>query len=208
MALTTTIGSASADSYASVAEADVYMAARGNLQLNAQSAEWSGLITAEKEIRLRLAASLLDSLTFRGIKATKAQALSFPRLFRGDDLWPKDDLGNLSDAYEYRYEDWDEITDTADAYGYTLPTIPQAIKDAQVETAFQVIHSTLAGMTPGESASGDVESITIGKLSISLGGGSSAGGNSSLFRSESLSAQTLIMLLLRPYVAKVRGFVV
>jgi F0F1-type ATP synthase membrane subunit c/vacuolar-type H+-ATPase subunit K len=67
----------------------------------------------------------------------------------------------------------------------------------------------LSNMSPAESAAGDATSLTIGKLSVSLGsGGSSSSGASSVFRSESLDSQVLIMMLLRPYITRVRGFVV
>jgi len=210
MTLTVTAGSTSADSYATVAEADAYMTARGGFQTGTLPAEWTALSTAQKEMRLRLAASLMDSLMFRGIKATRAQSLAFPRLFRGDDLWPEDVNGNPSDALADQYDDWTAITEAATDEDVDLPTVPQAVKDAQVETAFQVIHLMLSKQDAAESAVQEAGSLTIGKLSINLGSSSnsSAEGVSSIFRSGSFDSQVLILMLLRPYITRVRGAVI
>ena len=66
-------GSASADSYASLVEADAYHAARGN-------ASWAGLADPVKEQALRQAAQYVDTIQrYKGFRLTQAQALEFPR---------------------------------------------------------------------------------------------------------------------------------
>lgn len=74
MSLTTTVGSASADSYASVAEADAYHAARLFVQA------WTGADTTTKEAALKMAARLLDvSFVWTGTAVDGTQALCWPR---------------------------------------------------------------------------------------------------------------------------------
>lgn len=63
-----------AESYVTVAEADTYLAARGN------PATWSALDTAAKEAALRIATQYLEtSFKFRGHLILPTQPLSFPR---------------------------------------------------------------------------------------------------------------------------------
>ena len=69
-----TAGSATANSYATVAEADAYLAVRGD------TSTWTALTTGQKENKLQWAAIILDTLTFRGTKSTSAQALEWPRI--------------------------------------------------------------------------------------------------------------------------------
>jgi len=76
MALVTTPGSASADSYVSLDEADAYFAARFG------SDAWNDLSEADQEKALRQATRELDRSRFRGQKRTHAQALEFPRYYR------------------------------------------------------------------------------------------------------------------------------
>lgn len=68
-------GLANAESYASVAEADAYLAAVGN-------AVWGPLITADKETALRRATRYMQGEyggRWLGLKATVTQALDHPR---------------------------------------------------------------------------------------------------------------------------------
>lgn len=73
MALDTTIGGASADSYSTVVEADTYHSLMGN-------AAWALLADAVKESSLRVAAQYIDTTyQFIGDKYTATQALEWPR---------------------------------------------------------------------------------------------------------------------------------
>ena len=74
MALVTTPGAANADSYASVAEADAYHAARPF------SDTWTAATTAVKESALLQACILLDScFVWTGVAVDGVQALCWPR---------------------------------------------------------------------------------------------------------------------------------
>lgn len=73
MALDTTIGGSTADSYVTVAEADTYHANFGNT-------DWATISTTQlKEVALRKAAQYLDTKIFQGIKVASTQALEWPR---------------------------------------------------------------------------------------------------------------------------------
>lgn len=75
-------GLASAESYASVAEADLYHAAQGN------PSTWSGASTPTKEAALRQATTYLDGkygARFRGRRKTEDQSLKWPRHCAIDD---------------------------------------------------------------------------------------------------------------------------
>jgi hypothetical protein len=80
MALDTTVGGATADSYASLAEANAYHAARKH------NDEWTDAGEADKESALKWAARQLDAnFTFRGTRSTKDQARAWPRSGAVDD---------------------------------------------------------------------------------------------------------------------------
>lgn len=74
MALNTRVGDPSSDSFVTVTEADVILQAGPD-----DDSEWAGLTVAEKELRLRLAASAMSSLAFSGRRCYARQALCFPR---------------------------------------------------------------------------------------------------------------------------------
>lgn len=68
-------GRPNAESYASVAEADAYHAARGGVA-------WAALIMTEKEVKLRLATDYLQQRfggRWNGYRLTEVQALDWPR---------------------------------------------------------------------------------------------------------------------------------
>ncbi len=78
MALVTTVGGSTSDSYVTVAEADTYHAAYGN-------ASWAPLSNSAKESALRVACRYVDSYSFSGAKATAEQALQWPRIGASQD---------------------------------------------------------------------------------------------------------------------------
>lgn len=75
MPLVLTIGGASANSYASVAEADAYIAR------TSYAAAWVDLETADKELLLQRACLELDKLPFIGAPVSDTQALQMPRYY-------------------------------------------------------------------------------------------------------------------------------
>lgn len=73
MALVTTSGSASADSYATQAEATAYLAIRTT------GTTWTALSSDVKDNYLRWAAIVLDTMDWRGARTAETQALAWPR---------------------------------------------------------------------------------------------------------------------------------
>lgn len=78
MALDSTSGGASAESYLSVADADTYWSNRAD-------ATWAAADTADKEAALRKATQYLDATyIWPGVIAATSQALGWPRLYVTD----------------------------------------------------------------------------------------------------------------------------
>lgn len=74
MALTVTPGASDADSYSSLADAEIYHAAR------LHNEAWTAATDSDKEKGLKWAASILDGQSWLGWKATEDQALRWPRM--------------------------------------------------------------------------------------------------------------------------------
>ena len=122
-----TAGAATANSYASVAEADAYLAVRGD------TSTWTALTLGQKESKLQWAALYLDTLTFKGTRSTSTQALQWPRI----GVWDRD--------------------------GFEVDGIPQALKNAQAEMAFQLIaNDWTQGLGPVSNETLSVGSISLG----------------------------------------------
>ncbi len=146
-----TPASATANSYATVAEADAYLAVRGD------TATWTALTTGQKEAKLQWAALHLDTLNFRGTRSTSTQALQWPRI----GVWDRD--------------------------GFEVDAIPQVLKNAQAEMAFQLIaNDWTQGLGPVTN-----ETLSVG--SISLG------------RETHRAFPAAVLALLRPLLASVPG---
>ena len=146
-----TAGAATANSYASVAEADAYLAVRGD------TSTWTALNNGQKESKLQWAAIYLDTLTFKGTRSTSTQALQWPRI----GVWDRD--------------------------GFEVNAIPQALKNAQAEMAFQLIaNDWTQGLGPVSN-----ETLSVG--SISLG------------RETHRAFPAPVLALLRPFLASIPG---
>lgn len=112
-----TVGSATANSFITVAEADTYLEARLN------SSAWTG--TEPKKIAVIEATRTLSGLTWTGSRTDAVQALSFPRIGVTDPDAPLDaPLDAWSGTPEY---DDDEI--------------PQRVKDATCELALEFLRA-------------------------------------------------------------------
>lgn len=128
VSITTTVGSATANSYVTLAEAETAMEAR----LNADA--WTAATTDLKNRALVEAQAELQSLDWVGTRTDAVQALAWPREYAIDPDAPSDaDLDTLPDP---TFDD-DEI--------------PVRVKQAQIELAFQFIK---AGTTDLAMASG------------------------------------------------------
>ncbi len=84
MALKCVIGGRDSESFVTVAEATVLAAG-----LPDGTTVWSTLTTAEKELRLKLAAQVMSYLPFRGKRLYRGQALTWPRSGFGNKVVPK-----------------------------------------------------------------------------------------------------------------------
>ncbi len=138
--INTEVGSAEANSYLSVAEADAYFEARF---LSGEG--WSGLTTDQKTSRLLQAALVLDRLQYLGEPATDIQAMQ----------WPRRSTYELGHYSTFR-----------DALGHPIAPdeVPAAIKYAQAELALIIFdeEGNVVGSDPSK-----VRSETLGKFSIS-----------------------------------------
>ena len=117
MALTAEDGSGvpSAESYASVALADAYWAARSH---DALSSTWAGAAEADKEGALREATGFVDGTYgpfYIGQRRGFVQGLMWPRTFAKDEA------------------------------GYELPALPKQVIEATCELAVRALSARLAG---------------------------------------------------------------
>jgi len=127
MALDTTVGGSSSDSYATVAELDEYLeAAYGDT-----ASTFIDLEESAKEFRLKLSALLMNNFPYRGVKASRDQRLEFPRWWRTDD------------EYDFIMDDEDYIIDYSDIVE-NAPTIPAEVGYAQMEISYQVVNHMLS----------------------------------------------------------------
>lgn len=137
--INTEVGSAEANSYISVEEADAYFEARF---LSGEG--WSGLTVDQKAARLLQAAITIDRLQFIGERVSETQALAWPRR-------SSNEIGYYS-------------TLTVLGRQIAVDEIPTAIKYAQVELALTIFDED--GEVLGTSSS-LVKSESLGKWAIS-----------------------------------------
>jgi hypothetical protein len=97
MDLVTTFAYHTANSYGTLAEAEAYFASYDRL---GNSATWDDLADDQKKYALMLAAQVLNTFSFRGLKCTKAQKLAFPR-YTYDQL--NGDYSQLDSFYDITY---------------------------------------------------------------------------------------------------------
>lgn len=214
MALVTTAGSSTADSYATVTEVDTYLAARSPFNTSDEYTSWLELTEAQKETRMKIATMMIDSMRFRGLKATLEQSLAFPRVFPGDDLYPKKAKQTTwvvtrirrweeqdDDSREARAETWSDLSDLADSLDVSLPTVPDEIKNAQAEVAFQVVHYHLLSLDPMEEGATNVNKLAVGPLSVAFAKAQTEQAAYSVFRASAMDATSIIYFMLKKYLA-------
>jgi len=189
MALVTTEGGESSNSYVTILEADAYLSA--SYEDQTVLLEWEDLTSASKETRLKLAALILNTFAWRGAKACRNQSLSFPRWWRWDDGYPIDE---------------DTYLDYADIIDYTPPTTPQTVKDAQCEVTIQVVHSGIMKTEVMAFPEKEVKSFGLGgSLDIEFFGGAQY---ASLWSKAKISSLDIVEVLLEKWIARVSGEVV
>lgn len=134
-----TVGSASANSFVSVAEADAYLEARLN------SSAWTG--TEPKKIAVIEATRELTRLMWVGSRTDTTQALSWPRTYAIDPDVPAPSL--LGDIAELYFDD---------------DVIPQRVKDATCELALEFLKAGTSDLA-AQDAKQNVIQKTIGPIS-------------------------------------------
>ena len=159
MALKTTTGSKTADSMITVAEADAYLAAS---PYSSVLTAWTALSTANKEIRLKLAAKFMKNhYSWIGWPAYENQAMPFPRV----KAVRTEDTGFRNPVWRYNTGSYETQ--------YTDPETPDDIKRAQAYIAYGIIHRGLVDVTnPNNGPSGHLvaQSLSLfGDMSVSLG---------------------------------------
>lgn len=191
MALTVTPGSETADSYATLVECADYFS---GMALYNPEMGWQDLADAQKEQRLKLAAMLMESLSYRGMKACRDQALAFPRWWPTDEGCPEEDDPYLTTT---------EITDA----GYDVPAIPNEVKYVQCELAYQVVYKMISEAAPGDAGERFINRITVGSaLAVEFGGGADL--NSPAFSRYKMTAMSVVSLYLTKWVRRFTGGVV
>lgn len=193
MAIVTTVGASTANSYVSIAEAEAYLE---GVYTDTVISSWvDGLETAQKEARLALAALFVDSLPLRGNKACYNQALEFPRWWPGDDGYP---------AYEDSYLDYSDISDA----GWTAPTIETNVKNAQCEIVWHVVHSGVFAMESMSYPEQEIKSFSLGgSLAIQFSRLTGEGSYAQLSKAR-LASTDLAERLLNKWIKRVSGGVV
>ena len=127
IAIDATAGGASANSFATLAEADTYMTAR----LNASTWE-TDASDDTKNRALVEAARELDPMAWDGIRTASTQALSWPRSWAYDPDSPVQDY-------------------------FTTTVVPQRVKDAQCELAFQFVKAGTTDVAARDATQGVIE---------------------------------------------------
>jgi len=127
MALDTSVGGSSSESYVTVQEADTYLE---SFYGDSLSTDWSDLDEEPKEHRLKIAALLMNTFPWRGVKASRNQRLEFPRWWRTDS-----DYEYVAEDEDY-YLEYSEIEENA-------PTVPSEVKYSQIEIAYQVVNQIM-----------------------------------------------------------------
>jgi hypothetical protein len=155
-----TVGSASANSYVTLAEADTYMESRLN------STTWDDATTDNQNRALVEATRELTNRVWKGYRVDSTQALSWPRQWAVDPDSPTQDY-------------------------YDTDTVPQRVKDATCELAFQFILAGTTDVAALESTAG-IRSETVGPISTEY---------EPFLKAQGLSRYPRVMDLIRPLLA-------
>jgi len=130
MALDTTVGGSTSDSYVTVAEFDTYLVSVYGEE-NTNVSTFVDREEVAKEMRLKLAALIMNGFPWRGAKASRDQRLEFPRWWRTED------------EYDYVSEDEDYFINYSDIEE-NAPSTPAEVGYAQMEIAYQVVDHLLS----------------------------------------------------------------
>lgn len=198
MAIDTTVGGTSANSYVTIVEADSYLSIHAS-----DPSSWKLLSDDEKEIRLKYASLIINTLPLRGMKASLTQRLAFPRWYYTDDAYIAFRQARQNDdSVIYLYKNYEDIATDGT---YTPPTIPDEVKDAQVEIAYQVIHSYLLTLTPMQIPDREIKLFGLGgSLNIAFDNPNTLNRNPFFTRAR-LDAIAVVEILLGKWIRHVVG---
>jgi hypothetical protein len=188
MSINIEIAGSMADSYVSVEEADIYLQNRVGFDIT----EWIAQDADKKEFELKFGARIVDSLSYRGMRATKTQALAFPRIFPRDDLYIEDASG-----YPMPFKDWASLTEYAELKDLPAPAIPEDVKSAQIEITFQIVFSHLMTLGPMDTGEMDITSLGIDVINLSFGKATTSAYN--IFTKDQFGAIAPVRLYLNRY---------
>jgi hypothetical protein len=189
MSIDTTIAGSAADSYVTIQEADDYLQGRGGFDL----AGWAALDGTKKEFQLKLGAKFVDSLNYRGVTATRNQALAFPRIF------PRELLYVENSGVPMPFNDWDSLEEYADLRNINAPGIPEDVKFAQIEITFQVVYAHLMTLGPMDVGEREINSLSIDVISLSFASAGQGASPYGIFSKDKLGATAPVRLYLRKY---------
>lgn len=179
MALNVTVGSANADSMATLQEANTYM--ETFFASDPGLTSWGNLEVSAQEDIMRMAATFFNYLPLRGLKVfipteespdTPEQAMPFPRTIQ---------------------------TDTT--------MIPKEVKDAQIEIAFSIIYRTIlsrASITSGVATSSQVKKLGLGGL-LSIEFSNTGENSGSIMEQFTRGINSLTWLRISKYIGQIRG---
>ena len=164
--MTITVGT---DTYVTEAEADTYVS-ENYLSTEAKLIAWEALSTANKEIILRRSTSSIEAIPIPGTKYDFNQDLSFPR----EVINP---IPLRRNEYWYYYGG--------------AGTVPQAVKDAQIEEALEIA-SPSRDSKAFEAANSGLKSFRISKVSETYKDNSASKNAGTAAYLKSVKAQQLI----------------
>lgn len=189
MELITTPCSKDANSYATLEEFDAYLTGRDGFDPEG----WLALTDDQKILRAMYGAAIIDSLIFRGRKAVQHQSLQFPRIMPDSKLY---DSGKP-------FTDYESLEDFAALVDEPVPTVPNNVKLAQIESTFQIVHSHMLGIEAFENGEDSIASLSIDVISMTFR--KEEGSAYNLFNKSDFGAASTIKLLLQGYLTVLRG---
>ena len=138
------------DSYLLLAAADTYLSEH-YATTDAKMILWTALTDANCETYLRQAALAIDRLPLTGYKAVSTQTMAFPRAV----------------YTEFASEILNPVSIIQDENWYIQPSVPDAVKNAQCEIAFQLAQGVSGRVDLQRQG---VKSFSLGNLSESYSG--------------------------------------
>lgn len=168
--ITATVGGASSNSFATEAEVIAYMATRSNA--SAWTTVSGATCTASEQVAIIEATRELSTLAWEGLRVDTTQVLSWPRQYVVN---PDDPNGNE----------------------YATTVVPQRVKDATAELAFQFLKAGTTDLAAQDATTGIVQEV-IGPLSTTYA--------APYMRPTGLARYPSVMRFLRGLVAPSGGF--